>query len=93
MKTKFISLSLLGVLVYSCSPKITPQLTEVKKEITPKIEEGKSIYENNCAKCHKLYDPKSYSIQDWQPILKRMQSKARLQDADMDKINAYLSNN
>ena len=93
MKTKIISLSLLGVLVYSCSPKITPQVTEVKKEITPKIEDGKSIYENNCAKCHQLYDPKSYSIQDWQPILKRMQIEARLQDSEMDKILTYLSKN
>jgi mono/diheme cytochrome c family protein len=104
MKLKIISLAIIGMLIYSCSPKITPQVTEVSNvkgdpeeqaissvSLPTNTPDGKSIYENNCAKCHKLYDPKSFSRQAWIPILYDMQKKAQLSDAEMDKILAYLS--
>jgi cytochrome c5 len=100
MKLKIISVAIIGLIIYSCSPKIAPQVAEVRTEtvvvdvkptLPPNIAEGKSIYENNCAQCHKLYEPKSYSRQAWIPILYDMQKKAKLSDAEMDKILAYLS--
>lgn len=108
MELRIISVALIGILIYSCSPKITPQVTEVNNvkgdaeepalstanlpiSLPANLSDGKSIYENNCAKCHKLYNPKSYSRENWIPILYDMQKKAHLQDADMDKILAYLS--
>jgi cytochrome c5 len=100
MKLKIISVAIIGLIIYSCSPKIVPQVAEVRTEtvvvdvkptLPPNIAEGKSIYENNCAQCHKLYEPKSYSRQAWIPILYDMQKKAKLSDAEMDKILAYLS--
>jgi cytochrome c5 len=73
MKTRIFAISVLGVFIYSCSPKVAPAPTEAIKELTPELAEGKNIYENNCAKCHKLYDPKSHSAEEWTPILVRMQ--------------------
>ena len=91
MKLKNSYLLIIAIALYSCGPsKATIEKPELEKLIV-KQNAGKEIYENNCAKCHGLTDPKRYSIQDWQPILKRMQAQARLQDTDMDKINAYLS--
>ncbi len=93
MKTRILSLVLLAFVINSCGPS---KATVAKSELAiliAKQNAGKEIYENNCAKCHQLYDPKSYSIQDWQPILKKMQIQARLQDAEMDKILTYLSKN
>ncbi|WP_353084871.1 cytochrome c [Flavobacterium sp.] len=108
MKLRIISVAIIGILIYSCSPKITPQVTEASNvkgdpeepaistaslpvSLAANSPDGKSIYENNCAKCHKLYDPKSFSRQAWIPILYDMQKKAQLSDAEMDKILAYLS--
>jgi cytochrome c5 len=104
MKRRIISSAIIALLIYSCSPKIAPQVVEasavkgdteesvVSSASLPAIQpDGRSIYENNCAKCHKLYDPKSYSRQAWIPILYDMQKKAQLSDAEMDKILAYLS--
>ena len=108
MKLKIISVAIIGILIYSCSPKITPQVTEASNvkgdteepaissaslpvSLPTNTPDGKSIYENNCAQCHKLYEPKSYSRQAWIPILYDMQKKAKLSDAEMDKILAYLS--
>jgi mono/diheme cytochrome c family protein len=91
MKFKIIALALLGILIYSCSPKVVPQVVEVKKEMSPEIAEGKSLYENNCAKCHKLFDTKQFTAEEWTPIVLRMQKKARIDDATRDKIYAYVT--
>ena len=95
MKTKIGSILLLGVVLYSCSPKVVP-VTETKEEnkttivLTAELAEGKSIYENNCNKCHKLYNPSDYSAVEWVPILNEMQKKAHLDDVARNKIYNYL---
>ncbi len=63
-----------------------------KLAITPEsLAEGKSLYGMNCAKCHELFDPKSYSAEEWTPIVLRMQKKARISDEHREKIYAYLT--
>jgi mono/diheme cytochrome c family protein len=97
MKLKFIALALLAVVLYSCgtSKKVTP--IEETKPATVVLntvqQEGKDLFENNCAKCHRLYGAKEYSAQEWTPILARMQKKARLTDEDRDKIYSYVTMN
>jgi cytochrome c5 len=65
------------------SPNESPTMSEV-------VSEGKILYDNKCGTCHKLFAPSDYSKQDWPPILLRMQIKARINDADMAKINSYV---
>lgn len=105
MKLKITSLALLGILIYSCAPKVAPppppstpsqevvKAAETTVAASNDIAEGKELYENNCAKCHKLYDPKDYSDQDWLPILEVMKKKAKISDAQHDKIYAYIISN
>ncbi len=59
-------------------------------ELTPELAEGKNLYENSCARCHKLYEPTKFSKEDWQPILIRMQKKAKLDDVKMASITNYI---
>jgi len=56
----------------------------------PVLAEGKQLYDNNCAKCHKWYEPKQFSKEEWQPILLRMQKKAKLDDVKMASITNYI---
>lgn len=56
----------------------------------PNVAEGKSLYENNCAKCHKLFEAKEFSKEEWGPILVRMQKKAHLSDDEMAGISNYI---
>ena len=70
----------------------------VKKEVvrgatvmTPELAEGMALYENNCAKCHKLYSPKDFSAEEWKPIVARMQKKAHLGDIEGQKILNYVT--
>ena len=95
MKSRILSLAITGVLIYSCSPKVVPAPTEAKPTVvaalSPELAEGKNLYENNCAKCHKLYDRKDFSAEEWTPIVIRMQKNAKIQDAEREKIYNYLT--
>ena len=76
--------------------KIEPTSKDVtvltaKGVMTKELAEGKNLYENNCAKCHKLYDPKNYNSEDWKPILIRMQKKAHIDDAQIGSISDYIN--
>lgn len=93
-KMRIIALTILGIVVYSCSPKVvapvTPVTESVAVELTPELAAGKSLYDANCAKCHKLYSPTKFSEQQWKPILVSMQKKAKLEDAQMAEISNYI---
>lgn len=55
--------------------------------------DGKNLYENNCAKCHKLYKAEDFPKEEWVPILKDMQRKAKINDAETLAIFNYLTGN
>ena len=97
MKYKVITLAVLAIMIYSCASKSSVPTTEVKKEevktspMTSELTEGMYLYENNCAKCHKLYSPNDFNEEEWKPIVNRMQKKAHLTDLEGQKIYNYLT--
>ncbi len=101
MKSKILILTAVTVLLVSCGTKktasatapATPAVTEAAKPaaLSPELAEGKNLYENSCGRCHKLYDPKKYSQEEWKPILTRMQKKAKLDDTQMASISNYIT--
>ena len=95
MKYKVLALSVVALVLYSCSSKSNIPTADVPKEkvLSPELAEGKSLYENSCGRCHKLYDVKDYTAEQWKPIVLRMQKKARLDDAQGLKIYNYLTMN
>ncbi|MEC4005026.1 cytochrome c [Flavobacterium sp. SUN052] len=96
MKTKITTaIVLVAVFLYSCggskSVATATTVETVKKvELTPALAEGKGLYENNCAKCHRLYDPAEYTAEKWTGILKWMQPKAKITDEQRTTIYNYL---
>lgn len=54
------------------------------------LNTGKMLFENNCAKCHKLKDPASRNPEEWNNVLKRMIPKADLAYEDGRLVRAYL---
>lgn len=105
MKYKVLFLAVVAVIIYSCASKSTAPTVAVKSPestvsatpaptvMTAELAEGKSLYDNNCAKCHRLYDAKDFSAEDWKPIVSRMQKKAHLDDLQGQKIYNYLTMN
>ncbi len=95
---KIIGVALIIMFLFSCASKTNVPTTEknsvstVTKEFVS-VEAGKSLYENNCAKCHKLYDPKAYTAERWTGILKWMQPKAQITDEQREEIYRYVTFN
>lgn len=87
------------VLFTQCTPKKTAtsgmtdaqKVADVKKNFTDaQMQEGKTIWQGSCDKCHKLYEPESHSIDKWERVLPRMTKRAKLDDAQGAKVRAYL---
>lgn len=100
MKAKILILAAVVLLLASCSTKksapatpATPTVTEAAKatELAPELAEGKNLYENSCARCHKLFEPKKFTQEEWKPILVKMQKKAKLDDTQMASISNYIT--
>ena len=96
MKTKLITIASVFILTLACSPKI--QLPSEEKlppppetPMSPELVEGKTLFLNNCSKCHDLYSPKDFNAEQWKPIMLSMQKKAEISDEEREKIYAYLT--
>ncbi|TGD59050.1 c-type cytochrome [Flavobacterium humi] len=94
IRVKILGIAVLGILVYSCSPKIAPAppVTEAPAAVlTPELMEGKTLYENNCAKCHKLFPASRHTKEEWVPVLNRMAPKAKITEAQKTSIYNYIT--
>ncbi|KFF06217.1 cytochrome c [Flavobacterium reichenbachii] len=98
MKSRILTLIAITTILVSCGTQKTAVAakdssavtTETKVALTPELLEGQNLYSNNCAKCHKLYEPKKFTKEEWQPILVRMQKKAKVDDVNMASITNYI---
>jgi len=95
MKTKLIAIASVFTLTLACSPKIQlpseDKLPPTEIPMSPELVEGKTLFLNNCSKCHDLYSPKDFNAEQWKPIMLSMQKKAEISDEEREKIYAYLT--
>jgi len=60
-------------------------------ELTAKeIASAQKIYVAKCAKCHRFYEPMSYSAQDWQTWMEKMSKKSKLKADQARVLTRYL---
>ena len=71
-------------------PETKPVVAKVTM-LTRELYESKSLYENSCNKCHKLYSPSEFSKEEWPKILHKMQRKAKLDDPQIAGIQEYIN--
>jgi cytochrome c2 len=101
MRKLFITSFLASAVLFmvNCTPKASKAIAEMpvesKEQIVAKynpnqLEQGKTIFTGNCAKCHKLKEPGSRTPEQWNKVLKRMIPKAKLSDDDGMLVRAYL---
>lgn len=55
------------------------------------LQQGRTLYINNCGACHNLYSPDSYTPTNWQNILSSMVPRTSLSTADADLVYKYVS--
>ena len=103
MKYRAIASAILAIIIYSCASKSNVSTATLPKKIettvstkevatlSPEIAKGKELYENNCAKCHILYETSQFSAEEWKPIVARMRKKAHLEDLQAQLIYNYVT--
>ena len=95
MKKYILGFSVI-VLVSACAPKVV-----VEQEVTPakdqtltkpevKYLEGKTLFDNNCGKCHDLPHPSQYSKAEWAKIVPPMAKEAKLDATQENQILLYV---
>jgi mono/diheme cytochrome c family protein len=98
---KAIALSFIALAVLACHRKaVPPANTSSSRMEAPKsdphatmVAEGKTVYTNNCGKCHGLKPVENYTADRWGNILKSMIPKARLDDTQAQQVTAYVMAN
>jgi len=92
-------LSSFVLLMTQCATKTSKAITagpvpgpeQIMKEYTAaQLEQGKTIWQSSCNKCHKLFDPGSRTPEKWNNVLKRMIPRAKLNMDDGKLVRAYL---
>lgn len=66
-------------------------VADVKKRYTEtQMEEGNVLFRDNCAKCHKMHEPETRTVEHWEKILPRMNKKSGLNAEQGGKVRAYV---
>lgn len=54
---------------------------------------GRELYINRCSNCHNLYQPSSYTKEEWKKIIDAMQKRAKINDKQKESIYTYVQIN
>lgn len=95
MKRLFFSSIVIAGFLVSCTsqtPKSSTSTTANLPATAENLAQGKTIYENNCGKCHALPNPAKYTDEKWVGIMNWMAPKAKLDDNQKALAFAYVTN-
>ncbi|HEY4784658.1 MAG TPA: hypothetical protein VIH57_01355 [Bacteroidales bacterium] len=54
------------------------------------LQQGRTLYINNCGKCHSLYSPDLYSVSNWESIISDMAPRTSLTSAQILLVTKYV---
>lgn len=83
------------ILLASCSQKTTePVVTTVEKKTatSEELAKGKTLYEANCVKCHRLFAPSEFTEKKWNHEVPEMAEKAKVDHETEKLILTYVLN-
>jgi hypothetical protein len=93
-----ISVAIL-VLTLSCkksdlgiSSLYTPTTADITSTATlAELQQGRTLYINNCGSCHGLYSPDNYTSTQWNSIMSSMGPKTGMSVSDKQLVYKYVS--
>ena len=77
----------------SSTKKVVVAQPETKTVMSQTALQGQTLYENNCKRCHRLYNASEFTAARWPSILDSMQKKAKITDQQKELISEYLAVN
>ena len=70
----------------------TPTSANVTANATlAELQQGRTLYINNCGGCHQLYMPESYSSAQWKSILGSMAPRTSMSASQILLVTKYVS--
>jgi mono/diheme cytochrome c family protein len=94
----FIILALSAGLLASCSKNnstgnlYTPTSADATATATlAELQQGRTLYINNCGSCHGLYSPDDYSVSNWKTILPAMTPRTSLNASQVTLVTKYVT--
>jgi mono/diheme cytochrome c family protein len=96
-KTKCFILVLILALTLSCKKSSTGSLyIPVSDDATPtatieELQQGRTLYINNCGRCHDLYSPDDYTVNQWRGIMPGMAPKTRMSSSEVTLVTKYVT--
>lgn len=101
-KTLFstIAVAILAVSFVGCSKNLTtntdslyvPTAADVTSSASlADLQAGRSIFINDCGRCHSLYSPDSYSASNWKSIIPNMAGRAGLSTIQATQVTKYVT--
>jgi mono/diheme cytochrome c family protein len=76
----------------SGSSLYTPTISDVTATATlSDLQQGRTLYMNNCNACHGLYSPDDYTSGQWKTIISGMGPRTGLPASDIALITKYVS--
>jgi len=92
---KWSILGVILVLTLSCTKNntnslYTPSISDVTANATlADLQQGRTLYINNCGRCHGLYSPDDLSGSQWKTVIPNMAPKTGLSSSDISLIIKY----
>ncbi|MCB0698879.1 MAG: hypothetical protein KDC11_03485 [Chitinophagaceae bacterium] len=89
----------MSVLMANCSAKKTASATKTPEQIVAEVKskysdeqmnEGKTIFQESCNKCHPLKEPETRTVDKWERVLPRMSERSKLDAEQAGKVRAYV---
>jgi hypothetical protein len=70
----------------------TPTNADVTVNATlAELQQGRTLYINNCGKCHSLISPDDYTPTDWNSILASMAPKTSMNSSQVTLVKKYVT--
>ena len=101
MKSGLISVFsvVLFFLIIGCSKSTTSSsslYTPTSADVTSKaslvdLQQGRTLYINNCGRCHGLYSPDSYTSTQWTGIINNMAGNTSLSASEILQVTKYVT--
>ena len=94
------TVAILSVSFIGCSKNLTantdslyiPTTADVTSSASlADLQAGRSIFINNCGRCHSLYSPDSYSASEWKAIMPNMSGRAGLSTTQATQVTKYVT--
>jgi hypothetical protein len=97
--TGYALILLISVLVVSCTKTgnstgnlYTPTAADVTTNATlAELQQGRTLYINNCGRCHGLPSPDDYSVAAWKSIVPNMAQNTAMTSNEISLVTKYVT--